>query len=93
VSSLKCITKFWGVIISLPSVPSQIEQSSVSVYRMERDSDQLSVLFTWIGLNFEQAGGVLLQYVFSLYITHPRRMVSIFMVYVNYVQVVDFVVQ
>ncbi|XP_065906520.1 proto-oncogene tyrosine-protein kinase ROS-like isoform X3 [Dysidea avara] len=53
-------------------VPSQIEQSSVSVYKMERNSNQLSVLFTWAGLNLEQAGGVLLRYVVSIYITHPN---------------------
>ena len=67
-------------MLSLTAVPSQIEQSSVSVYEMERGSDQLSVLLTWTGLNLEQAGGRLLHYVVSIYITHPstgRRTVSI----------------
>ena len=59
-------------MLSLTTVPSQIEQSSVSVYRMERNSEQLSVLFTWAGLSLEQAGGVLLRYVVSIYITHPN---------------------
>ena len=53
-------------MLSLTTVPSQIEQSSVSVYRMERNSEQLSVLFTWAGLSLEQAGGVLLRYVVTL---------------------------
>jgi len=53
-------------MLSFCSVPSQIEQTSVSVYRMERDSDQLSVLFTWTGLNLEQAGGVLRHYVVTI---------------------------
>jgi len=53
-------------MLILPSVPSQIEQTSVSVFRMERNSDQLSVLLTWTALNFEQAGGVLLQYVVTI---------------------------
>ena len=68
-------------MLSLTTGPSQIEQSSVSVYRMERNSEQLSVLFTWAGLNLEQAGGVLLRYVVSIYITHPstgRRTVSVY---------------
>ena len=68
-------------MLSLTTVPSQIEQSSVSVYKMERNSNQLSVLFTWAGLNLEQAGGVLLRYVVSIYITHPntgRRTVSVY---------------
>ena len=48
---------------------------------MERDSDQLSVLLTWTGLNLEQAGGMLLQYVVTFYTTHPKRKVSIYSVY------------
>ena len=68
-------------MLSLTSVPSQIEQSSVSVYRMERYSEQLSVLFTWTGLNREQAGVLLLHYVVSIYIIHPstgRRTASVY---------------
>ena len=68
-------------MLSLTTGPSQIEQSSVSVYKMERNSEQLSVLFTWAGLSLEQTGGVLLHYVVSIYITHPstgRRTVSVY---------------
>ena len=74
-------------MLSLTTVPSQIEQSSVSVYRMERNSEQLSVLFTWAGLNLEQAGGVLLRYVVTL--TPTGGMVgSNLYVWTSYVQVV-----
>ena len=52
--------------LSLTAVPSQIKQSSVSVYEMERGSDQLSVLLTWTGLNLEQAGRNLLRYVVTI---------------------------
>ena len=48
---------------------------------MERDSDQLSVLFTWTALNLEQAGGVLLHYVVTL---RPTGGVVSINLYVNY---------
>ena len=48
-------------------MPNQIEQSSVSVFRRERGLDDLSVLLTWTALTSEQAGGVLTNYIISIY--------------------------
>ena len=71
-------------VSSLFTVPSQIERSSVSVYRSERGSDDLTVLLTWTGLTSEQAGGVLTNYVISLYTIDDqqstRTLVSILVV-------------
>ena len=64
------------------TVPSQIEQSSASVFRGERGSNNLSVLLTWTGLTIEQAGGVLINYTISLYTISQssRILVSILLV-------------
>ena len=56
---------------------NQIEQSSVSVFRRERGLDDLSVLLTWTALTSEQAGGVLTNYIISLYNQPIRTLVSI----------------
>ena len=68
-------------------VPSQIERSSASVFRRERDSNDLSVLLTWAGLTIEQAGGVLMGYRVSLYIISQstRTSVSILLVVIELV--------
>ena len=68
-------------------VPSQIERSSASVFRRERDSNDLSVLLTWAGLTIEQAGGVLMGYRVSLYIISQstRILVSILLVVIELV--------
>ena len=58
-------------------VPSQIEQSSVSVFRGERGSDELIVLLTWTALTSEQAGGILTSYIISLFNQPTGTLVSI----------------
>ena len=64
--------------IYYPSVPSQIVQSSVSVFRGERGSNELFALLTWTGLTAEQAGGILsnTDYSVSLYTQPDRTLVS-----------------
>ena len=64
--------------IYYPSVPIEIEQSSVSVFRGERGSEELFALLTWTGLTAEQAGGVLsnTNYTISLYNQPGRTLVS-----------------